>query len=276
MGEGGVGVADAADLLHDQDPAGDEAGDRAGDPDVVEAGVFVGQADLGHVQRFEAEVELLQHQLGEQLHEPRQVGDAGPLAQPVGHEGDDRQGPDVGLEPLEQPGSLHLHRHLGAIGEAGQVHLGDAGGGDGDRVDRLEGLGPAMAELGVDHRFGHARLQGRNLVAAPGEGLRPRIGQRPLGGGDELAELHVGRPAGLHEMLRPPHCPRFRAAPEEADQGEPEEPDADQEQRAERDPAQLRRGQFLRLADDAGALGAQGGLPAQHLGLEAGLALQPL
>ena len=46
---------------------------------------------------------------------------------------------------------------------------------------------------------------GRHLVAAPAEGVDPVVGQQAAGGGDELAELDVGRPAVAHQPLDPGH-----------------------------------------------------------------------
>ena len=283
MGHGGVGVADAGHPLHHQHPGGDEAGDGPGHPDVVEAGVLVGQADLGQVQRLEPEVELLQHQLGEQLDEPGQVGDAGPLAQPVGHDGDDRQRPDVGLEPLAQPGPLHLDRHLGAVGQPAQVDLGDAGRGHRHGVDPLEASRPAVAELAVDHPFRRRRAAAaaprpgtRRRPRSTGRGARPwrwrsagrasrRPGRRP--GPDAWTG---GPPAGPGSWWSRPR--RGRRA---AWRGRPAEPDDDEQQRANGMRAIRGVASVLGLFDDAVALAGEGPVPAPGPPFEAGPAPQP-
>ena len=165
--------------------------------------MFVGQADVDHVDGLGPEVEFAQDDVRERVQHAGGVGDAGLAAQPVDDGAEDGHDPQVGLEPGPQPGPLHLDHDLGAVMEAGVMGLGDAGGAARLRVEPGEQLRHGPAQGGGDGRLGGLGRHGRNLVPAPGEGPDPLVGEDALGGGDALAHLHVGGPARLDEPLRP-------------------------------------------------------------------------
>ena len=74
-----VGVAPGVPVesLHDEHPAGDERGVRAGHDDGALAGLGQDAGDVEHVLGLEPEVELLHDRLGEQLDQRRRVGEGG-------------------------------------------------------------------------------------------------------------------------------------------------------------------------------------------------------
>ena len=205
VGGGRLGVGPAGHPLHDHHPLADQAGDRPGDAHLGQARVLGDEAQLDHVERLEPEVELLEYQLREQLDDAGQVGGAHPLDAAVGRGGDERQGLDGLVEPRPQPGPPHLDDDVGAVGEDGAVRLADRGRPQRLGVERAEQHVDREVEGPLDDALGLAGPHGRHLVAAPAEGVDPVVGQQAAGGGDELAELDVGRPAVAYQPLDPGH-----------------------------------------------------------------------
>ena len=87
------------------------------------------------------------------------------------------------------------------------MDLGDRGGGQGPGLDdgehRLERAAQVLLDDGADHL---PRLGG-DLVAAALELPHELLGEEPLAGGDDLAELDVGGPEALGRLAEAPRQP---------------------------------------------------------------------
>ncbi len=206
-----AGVAHSDDIvelearqpLHHEHPAGHQAGVRAGH-DVAplpELGQHLG--DVEHVGRLEPEVQLLDDRLREQLHQRRRVGQRG-----------DRDPSDqVGRQPRHRPqvlahqrgdlGPLHLDDDRLAGVEGRRVDLGDRRRGQRRAVEPGEGGLEGGAEVGLDHLPHDRERLGRDLVAAALELLDQLGREEALAGGDDLAELDVGRAERLGGEAQP-------------------------------------------------------------------------
>ena len=201
---GGVVEGEAGEALHDQHPAGDEVGMGPGHHVGLLPQLDQRPGDVEHVLGLEAEVELLGDRLGEQLHQRRRVGQGGhrdAADQPRGDPGHDGQ-----VLP-DQPGHLgplDLDDDVLARPEPGVVDLGDRrrrqrlGVEAGE--DRLQG----PAEVLLHHPPDGGPRLGRHLVAALLELRHQRLGEHALAGGDDLAQLDVGRAEPLGRPPQPP------------------------------------------------------------------------
>ena len=129
---------------------------------------------------LEAEVELLDDGLREQLHQRRRVGQRGDgdAADQAGRQ--PRQRGDVVAEALRDLRPLHLHHDLLAGAQPGGVHLGDGGGGDGRLVEPLEQLVERAAEVDLDHGPDVGERLGRHLVAQQLELADQLVGEEAL------------------------------------------------------------------------------------------------
>ena len=159
--------------------------------------------DVEHVLGLEAEVELLDDRLGEQLDQRRRVGERGDRDAADQARREPREGGDVVAEELRDPRSLHLDHDLFAGAEAGGVHLGDRGGGDGLLVERLEQLLEGAAEVDLDHGPHVGERLGRHLVAEELELGDQLVGEEALAARDDLAELDVARAEALERHAQP-------------------------------------------------------------------------
>ena len=161
---GDVGEVEAVDPLHDEHAAGDEGGVGTGHDEgaLPELGEDPGHAQ--HVVGLEAEVELLEDGLGEELDQGGRVGQGGhgDAADEVGgHPGHHGQ---VLAHPAGHRGALHLDDDGGAVAQGGRVDLGDGGGGQRGVLDRGEDLVQRAPQL---LGSGRARPRAR---ARPGPG----------------------------------------------------------------------------------------------------------
>ena len=109
---GHVVEGEPAEPLHHQDPAGDEL--RVGPGHDHRALVGGGQdaGDVEHVVGFEAEVELLDDGLGEQLDQRRRVGQGGDRDPADEVRGDPAHGGQIRPHGGGDRGSLHFDHHL--------------------------------------------------------------------------------------------------------------------------------------------------------------------
>ncbi len=190
---GHVGEVEAVDPLHDEHAAGDErgVGPRDDERALPELGEDVGDAQ--HVVGLEAEVELLEDGLGEELDQGGRVGQGGHgnAADEVGrHPGHHGQ---VLAHPAGHRGALHLDDDRGAVAQGGRVDLGDGGGGQRGVLDRGEDLVERAPQLLAQDPLDDRPGLGRDLVAAPLELGHQRGREDAVTGGDDLAQLDVGR-----------------------------------------------------------------------------------
>ena len=194
-------VGNAVDPRHAQHVLGHQVWDRPGEAGVVVTRVLGGEGQLDLVDGLEPEVDLLEHELCEELDEAGEVGRTDHLRCTLGGAGRQGHGAQVGLELLAQARAPELDHHLGAVGEARRVDLPDR--------RRTEWRGVEVVEHGVDRHaegveedlFRHPVGHRGHRVAAPAERLDPLVGEQALCGRDELAQLHVRRAAGLDDLL---------------------------------------------------------------------------
>ena len=175
--------------------------DGSGVAGEVVTGVLRCEHHLDLVQRLEPEVDLLEHELREQLDEAREVGDPGRLRRPLGGVGGQRHRSQVVAELLAQPGTAHLHDDRRAVGQLGRVHLADRRRPNGTGSKSVSILSSGTSKVSSKSDSAMPVGSGGDRVAAPAEGLHPLIGQQALCGGDELPELDVGGAAGLDDLL---------------------------------------------------------------------------
>ena len=159
----------------------------------------VGQdaGDVEHVVGLEAEVELLDDGLGEQLDQRRRVGQGGDgdAADEVG--GDPAHGGQIRPHGRGDRGPLHFHHHLFAGTQGGGVDLGDRRGGQ-RRPGRNGGRPPPGA--GPDPprpRPGRRRTDsGGTRSRRSRNSLDQLRREEALAGGEDLAQLDVGGARG--------------------------------------------------------------------------------
>jgi hypothetical protein len=188
-----VAEVEAVQALHHEHAARDEGRMGAGHDEValVERGERGG--DIEHVLGLQAEVELLDDGLGEELHQGGRVGQRGDRDTPhqVGRQ--PRHDRQILADAGRHGGALDLHDDRGAVEEGGGVHLGDGGSGEGGVLHRGEGGGEGATELLVEDLLDDRPGLGRDLVAAPLE-LGHQLGREDaVARSDDLPQLYVGR-----------------------------------------------------------------------------------
>ncbi len=136
--------------------------------------------DVEHALGLEAEVELLDDRLGEQLDERRRVGEDRDRDPPDEVRREEAHHREVVAHPGGDLRPLHLDDDLLTGRKARPVHLGDRGRGDGLSAELGEDLAEGAPEVGLDagaHRLERLR---RNAVAQQLElGRRARGGRSP-------------------------------------------------------------------------------------------------
>ena len=195
--------AEAVEALHDQDPPGYQFGVGTGDHHGLLARAGQHGGDVEHVVRFEAEVELLDDGLGEQLHQCRRVGQGRhrDAADEVG--GEPAHGGDVPFDQAGHLGPLHLDHDLFARAQAGGMDLGDRCRGYGRGLEVLEHGVEGPAQVGFDHLADDLEALRRHPVPQQPELVDQFGREHALPGGEDLAELDVRRPQVLE---RPPQA----------------------------------------------------------------------
>ena len=135
--------AKAGQPFHDQHAPGHQFGVRAGDDHgpLVRFGQDAG--DVEHVVGLEAEVELLDDRLGEQLDQCRRVGQGGDRDPPDEVGGQPAHGGDIAPHEAGHLEALDLDHYLFAGAQPGRMDLGDGRGGNGAGIEALEDLAQA-------------------------------------------------------------------------------------------------------------------------------------
>ena len=200
---GHVVELEARQALHHQQPPGDQLGMWARHDVPVLAEVVEHRRDVEHVRRLDAEVELLDDRVGEQLDQRRRVGEGGDGDPPDEVRRQPGHRPQVDVHETADVGPLDLDDDILAGAQPGPVDLGDRGRSDGRAVERREHVLQRPAELGLDRSADHIERLGGDLVAAALELLDELGGEQALAGGDDLAELDERRPEGLSGQPQP-------------------------------------------------------------------------
>ena len=216
---GDVVELEPVEALHHEHAAGHELGVRAGHDVAGLAEVVEHRRDVEHVGGLDAEVELLDDGVGEQLDERRGVGQGGDRDAPDEVRGEPGHRPQVDVHEAGDVGALDLDDDVLARDQAGGVHLGDRGGGDRLGGERLEDLAERPSEVGLDGPADVVERLGGHLVAAALELLDQLAGEDALAGGDDLPELDERRTERLDGQTQPsrtarltPSGPRTRPA----------------------------------------------------------------
>ena len=228
--------------------------------------------DVEHVLGLEAEVELLDDGLGEELDQGGGVGQR--RHRDASHQsgGDPAHGGQVAADQGGHLGALDLDDHGLARLQGGRVDLGDRGRRHRCALEAGEDLLQGSAQV-LLHGGPHDLVAlGRDLVAQEPELADQLLGEDPLAGGENLAELDVGGPEAFEGPPQPagepgPGCGRALAPVQEvpAPHGHGQ-PGAHQGHPASgREPAAT--DQAGDLGPGGGPDGAQAGPPAQLVGL---------
>ena len=143
--------------------------------------------------RFEAEVELLDDRLREQLDERGRVRERGDRDAADEARREPRHRRDVFADEPRDLRPLHLDDDLFAGAQPRRVHLRDRRGRDRRAVERLEHVVERAAELELDHAAHVVERLGRHPVAQQLELGDQLLGEQAFAARDDLAELDVGR-----------------------------------------------------------------------------------
>ena len=200
---GHVVEGEPAQALHDQDPAGDELRMGSGHDHRPLVGGGQHPGDVEHVVGLEAEVELLDDGLGEQLDQRRRVGQRRyrDAADEVG--GDPAHGGQIRPHGRGDRGTLHFYHYLLARPEGGGVHLGDRRGGQRGSVEAGEELLERAAQILLHHGPDRLERLRRDPVAEEAELADQFRREDALARGEDLAQLDVGRAQGLERHPQP-------------------------------------------------------------------------
>ena len=123
--------------------------------------------DVEHVGGLDAEVELLDDGVGEQLDERRRVGQGGDRDAADEVRRQPRHRPQVVVHEAGDVGALHLDDDVLARAQARGVHLGDRRRGERRHVERGEHVVERSSEVGLDG----APARRRTAPPAPGRGI---------------------------------------------------------------------------------------------------------
>ncbi len=128
---------------------------------------------------------------------------------------DPRHGGDVEPHQRGDGPALHLHDHPFAGPQGRGVDLGDRCRGDRGAVEGDEDLGERATEILFDRAPDGGERLGRDPVAQQPELVDELLGEDALTGGEDLAELDVGRPEALEGRAQTPRKtgPRPRECP---------------------------------------------------------------
>ena len=145
-----VGDGPAGDRLHHQDPIGRERGVDGGDLDAHVIRPVLAQACAGG--RFVAVAQLVRDPVDQLAGEPLDAHALRRGNAPVELRGGEGEHGAVAADEVVHAGSLDLDHHRLASVQRRAVGLADGRGGQGLRLERLEGVVRRLAELGLDHR----------------------------------------------------------------------------------------------------------------------------
>ena len=165
--------------------------------------------DVEHVVGFEAEVELLDDRLGEQLDQGRRVGQRRDRDAADEGRGDPAHGGQIPPDQVWRHGRpLHLDHDLLAGAQAwrrgpGRSTPPRAGSRSNEEKTSVE----RPAEVGLDDRPDGLERLGRDPVAEQLELADQLLGEDALAGGEDLAELDVGGTEPLEGLAQPPGQP---------------------------------------------------------------------
>ena len=169
--------------------------------------------DVEHVLRFEAEVELLDDGLREQLHEGRRIGEGGDRDAADEMGGEPGQRGDVVPEELRDLRPLHLDDDLFTGDEPGRVHLCDRGGRDRLLVEGREQILEPPAEVDLHDGADVVERLRRHPVAQLLELGDHLVGEQAFAARDDLAELHVARAEATEGLPQATGDPGTRLRP---------------------------------------------------------------
>src|SRR5262249_55294595 len=148
--------------------------------------------ELVHVGRLAPEVELLAQGAVEVVDDADRIGQL--------HRRDERdqlrpdtQDAHVGGDPPLDVWALNLDHDVAPVGQAGGVHLRDRGGGERRRIDRREDVLGARAHLDGERALDVAVGERLDAIEGLGEFAAVAVREQAVRGGDQLAELEVGR-----------------------------------------------------------------------------------
>ena len=200
---GHVVPGEPGEPLHHEDAAGDELGVGPGHDQGPLARLGQDAGDVEHVLRFEAEVQLLDDGLGEELDQGGRVRQRGHRDAPHKGRGDPAHGGQVAPHQLGDLRALHLDHHGLARLEGRGVHLGDGRGRHRSAVEAREHLLEGGAQVLLDGGADRLVAFGRHLVAQQAELGDQLLGEDSLPRGQDLPELDVGRPQALEGPAQP-------------------------------------------------------------------------
>ena len=207
---------DAVESLHHEHAPRDQRRMRPGHDGRALVGLGEHAGDVEHVLRLEAEVELLDDRLCEQLDERGRVRERGDGDSPDQARRDPRHRANVFTHHARHLRALHFDDDLFARSQSGAVHLRDRRRRDWSSIESLEHVVEGTAEVELhDPPHDFERL-GWNAVAKQLELAHQLFGEQSFAARDDLAELDVGRPQGGEGVPEPsgqPASPRRSALP---------------------------------------------------------------
>ena len=212
-------VGEAGEPLHHQHPLGHQLGVRARHDDDALPRLGEHASDIEHVLGLEAEVELLDDGLGEQLHQRRRVGQRRDRNASNEMRRDPRHRPDVLAHRLGDPRPLHLDHNVLTRAQRRGVHLRDRGGRQTLAVEGSEHAVERAAQVLFDRLADHVERLRLDLIAQLLEFVDQLVGEQAFAGRQDLPQLDVRRPerlgrlaqatrdAGARDLRRPARVP---------------------------------------------------------------------
>ena len=175
---GHVVELEAVQALHHEHPPGDQRRVRAGHDVAVLAELVEHARDVEHVGGLEAEVELLDDRVGEQLDQRRRVGEGGDRDPADEVRREPRHRPQVGAHEAGDVGALDLDDDVLAGAQPGGVDLGD-------RRRRERRLGRTTANTSSSGRPSSASTVARTTSnGSAGTWSRQRLNSSTSSGGN--------------------------------------------------------------------------------------------
>ena len=151
------------------------------------------RGDVEHVGRLDAEVELLDDRLGEQLDERRRVGQRGDRDAPDEVRRQPRHHPQVLAHQAGDGGRCTLTTTSSPVRSVAACTWAIEAAASGVRSNEAKTSSSAAPRSASTTARTVVERLGRHLVAAQLELADQLLGEQPLAAGDDLAELDVGR-----------------------------------------------------------------------------------